>query len=165
MSSSEPDNPRPECITTVHSYVHEILALHLGETSPQPTSLQNVLIFSSKTSTTLRFAAYHSAYTSHFIVRAACPTHLTVRDFIITITFYEVYILRRSSLCIFLHPPVTSFLNPNIFLSTLYSERPWIYELLWTPSVTIGKTASLNNIKEINIVVRKRNWSEWWNFP
>jgi hypothetical protein len=42
---------------------------------------------------------------------------------IILIILAEEYILWSSSLCIFLQPPVTSYLfDPNILLSTLFSN-------------------------------------------
>ena len=54
---------------------------------------------------------------------ATCPTHLILLDFI-TQTILGEYRSLSSSLCSFLHYPVTSsFLGPNILLNTLFSNN------------------------------------------
>ena len=56
-------------------------------------------------------------------IHATCPTHLIVLDFITRTILGEEYRALSSSLCNFLHSPVTSsLLSPNIPLSTLFSN-------------------------------------------
>ena len=64
-------------------------------------------------------------------IRATCPVHLMLLDFITPRTFCKQYRPHSSSLCSLPHSPVTSsLLGPNIFLSTLFlvnlslCERP-----------------------------------------
>ena len=55
-------------------------------------------------------------------IRATCSSHLILIDFINRTIFGEEYSSWSSSLCSFLHLPVTSsHLDPNIILSILFS--------------------------------------------
>jgi len=56
-------------------------------------------------------------------MRATCPAYLILLDFIARKVLGEEYRSLSSSLCSFLHSPVTSsLLGPNILLNTLFSN-------------------------------------------
>ena len=57
-------------------------------------------------------------------IRATFPAHLILHDLITRTILGEEYRSLSSSLCSFLHSPVTSsLLGPNIPLNTLYSKQ------------------------------------------
>jgi len=60
-------------------------------------------------------------------IRATCPAHLTVLYFITRTIFCEQYRSLSSSLCSFLHSPLTSSLLGPIFSSTPYFQIPSAY--------------------------------------
>ena len=56
-------------------------------------------------------------------IRATCPAHFILLDFITCKIVGEAYKSFSSSLCSLIHSPVTSsLLGPNIFLSTMFSD-------------------------------------------
>ena len=57
-------------------------------------------------------------------IRATCPAHLILLHFITRTILGEQYKSFSSSLCSFLHSPVTSsLLGPNILLNTMFSDN------------------------------------------
>jgi hypothetical protein len=78
---------------------------------------------SSKWSLSHRFPQQNSVCTSPLPIRATRLVHLILLDLITQNILGEWYRSLSSSLCSFLHSPVTSsLLGPNIFLNTLFSK-------------------------------------------
>ena len=95
-------------ISPVHSPLILISHLHLGFPS---------YLFPSGFPTKTLYATLLSP------TCATCPGHLILLDLITRIIFREQYRSFSSSLCSFLHCPLTSsLLGPNILLSTLLSN-------------------------------------------
>ena len=109
----EPDQSRP-CHPTTH-----FLKIHLIILPSSPGSSK--CLFPSCFLTKILYAPLLSP------TRATCPAHLILLDFITRTILGEQYRSLSSSLCSFLHSPVTSsLLGPNI-LSTPYSQTPSAY--------------------------------------
>ena len=75
-------------------------------------------------SPSLRFPQQDPIHPLSSPMRATCPAHLILLDFITRTILGEEYKSFRSSLCSLVHSPVTSsLLGPNIFLNTLFSNN------------------------------------------
>jgi len=94
-----------------------------------PTSWRSILILSSHLHLGLVSVLFPPAFPTKTLctpllspICATCPAHLILVRFITQTMLGEEYRTLSSSLCIFLHSPVTlSLLGPNILLSTLLS--------------------------------------------
>ena len=119
-------------ITTLTSARHLSLSW-ASSTQPMPlhpTSWRSILILSSH----LRLGFPSGLFPSGFLtktlyasplspIHATCSTNPNLLDLITRIIFVEAYRPPSSSLCSFLHSPVTSsLLGLNILLSTLFSN-------------------------------------------
>jgi len=100
----------------VHTPTFHFLQIHLNITLPSaPGSPQWPL--------SPRFPHQNPVHPLPSPIRATCHAHLILLDFITRTILGEQYRSLSSSLCSFLHSPVTlSLLGQNIFLNTLFSN-------------------------------------------
>ena len=103
--------PNPFPICTSH-----LLEIH-------PNSIHPSTPRSPKWSPSLRYPHQDPIHPLSSPIRATCPAHLILLYFITHTMLGEEYKSFSSSLCNFLHSPVTSsLLGPNILLNTMFSN-------------------------------------------
>jgi hypothetical protein len=104
--------------------------LHSVITAP-PTSCISILILSSHLRQGLPNGLFPSGFSTNALytplsypTRVTCPAHLILLDFTTRAILGKEYRSFSSSLCTFLHSPVTStLLGPNTLLNTLLCEE------------------------------------------
>ena len=119
-------------ITALTSVRHLSLswANPIQSTFPHPTSWRSILILSTHLRLGLPSGLFPSGFPTKTLytplsspIRATCPAHFILLDFITRTILGEVYRSFSSSLCSLLHSPVTSsLLGPNILLNTIFSN-------------------------------------------
>ena len=119
-------------VTALTSVRHLSLswARPIQSTYPHPTSWRSIVILSTHLRLGLTSRLVPSGFPTKTLyaplfspIRATCPAHLILLDFITRTILGEEYRSFSSSLCNLLHSPVTSsLLGTNILLNTIFSN-------------------------------------------
>jgi len=116
IHKSPPTIPILSQLDPVHTPTSHFLKIYLNIILPSTPG-------SSKWTLALRFPPSNPVYASLLPIHATCPAYLIFLDFITRTIFGEQYKSLSSSLCSFLHSPVTSSLiDPNILFKTPFSN-------------------------------------------
>jgi len=138
---------------------------------PHPTSWRSILIVSSHLRLGLPSGLFPSDSPTKTLympflstIRATCFAHLILLYFVTRTIFGKQYRLLSSSLCNFLHSPVTSsLLDPNTLLNALFSNTLSLRSSLNVSDQVSHPYRTTGKIKIVGSNVRD-NWSQRFQY-